>query len=54
MCLPLNALLIEQNARAALRIAHRAYVLEGGRVALEGTGEELQADDRVRRVYLRV
>lgn len=45
-------LLVEQNARAALRIAHRGYVMEAGRIALEGTAEELLADGQVQRVYL--
>lgn len=45
-------LLIEQNARAALKIAHYGYVLETGRIAMEGSGMELLNDDRVRRVYL--
>jgi len=45
-------LLVEQNARAALRIADRAYVLETGTVALEGTAEELLADERVQSAYL--
>lgn len=45
-------LLIEQNAAMALEIAHRGYVLEGGRVTLSGTGADLAADDRVRRAYL--
>ena len=45
-------LLVEQNARAALRIADRAYVLETGEVALEGTAEELLADERVQSAYL--
>jgi branched-chain amino acid transport system ATP-binding protein len=45
-------LLVEQNARAALRIADRAYVLETGAVALEGTAEELLADERVQSAYL--
>jgi branched-chain amino acid transport system ATP-binding protein len=47
-----TVLLVEQNARAALRIAHRAYVLETGRVALSGPAAELLRDERVRRVYL--
>jgi branched-chain amino acid transport system ATP-binding protein len=45
-------LLIEQNAWGALDVADHAYVLETGRVVLEGTGQELLADDRVRRAYL--
>ncbi|MDI3316449.1 MAG: ABC transporter ATP-binding protein [Bacillota bacterium] len=45
-------LLVEQNARAALQLAHRAYVLENGRVALAGPAVELARDDRVRRAYL--
>jgi branched-chain amino acid transport system ATP-binding protein len=45
-------LLVEQNAFAALRIAHHAYVLEVGRIVLEGSGEELLADGRVREAYL--
>ena len=43
---------MEQNARAALGIADRAYVLETGEVALEGTAEELLADERVQSAYL--
>ncbi|MBX5464284.1 MAG: ABC transporter ATP-binding protein [Clostridia bacterium] len=45
-------LLVEQNARAALQLAHRAYVLENGRVVLGGKAAELARDDRVRRAYL--
>ncbi|QTX33157.1 ABC transporter ATP-binding protein [Aminithiophilus ramosus] len=45
-------LLVEQNAFAALRVAHYAYVLEVGRIVLEGTGSALLADDRVREAYL--
>ncbi len=45
-------LLVEQNAFAALRVAHYAYVLEVGRIVLEGTGAELLADSRVREAYL--
>jgi branched-chain amino acid transport system ATP-binding protein len=48
----LTILLVEQNARAALAIADRAYVLETGRVALSGTAAEIQADRRVREAYL--
>ena len=45
-------LLVEQNARGALRIADRAYVLETGRVVLEGTAEELLSSRDVQRAYL--
>ncbi|SPF45408.1 leucine/isoleucine/valine transporter subunit; ATP-binding component of ABC superfamily [Syntrophobacter sp. SbD1] len=45
-------LLIEQNAVAALSIAHYGYVLETGAVVLEGTGMELLKDERVRKAYL--
>ena len=45
-------LLVEQNAAQALAIAHRGYVLETGRVALEGTSGELRASSRVRAAYL--
>ncbi len=45
-------LLVEQNAHKALQIAHRAYVLETGEVAMQGTGKELLASPEVRRAYL--
>jgi branched-chain amino acid transport system ATP-binding protein len=45
-------LLVEQNARAALKIAHRGYVLETGRVVLSGSAHELLQDERVRKAYL--
>ena len=45
-------LLVEQNARAALSIADRGYVLEAGRVALSGTGAGLLAEPAVRSAYL--
>jgi branched-chain amino acid transport system ATP-binding protein len=44
--------LVDQNARAALAIADRGYVLETGRIALSGSGAELLADERVRTAYL--
>ena len=47
-----TVLLIEQNAKAALEIADYGYVLETGRIILEGKGGELLADDRVRKAYL--
>ncbi len=45
-------LLVEQNARKALQIADRGYVLETGRVVLAGTGEELRSNQRVQEAYL--
>lgn len=45
-------LLVEQNAQMALSIAHRAYVLETGKIVTTGTGQELLHDDSVRRAYL--
>lgn len=45
-------LLVEQNAMAALSIAHQGSVLESGRMVLEGTGASLLEDDRVRQAYL--
>jgi branched-chain amino acid transport system ATP-binding protein len=47
-----TVLLVEQNARAALKIAHRGYVLETGRIVLQGTSEELLANRDVQRAYL--
>jgi branched-chain amino acid transport system ATP-binding protein len=44
--------LVEQNVQAALTLAHRAYVLEGGRIVGEGTGAALLQDPHVRRAYL--
>jgi branched-chain amino acid transport system ATP-binding protein len=48
----LTVLVVEQDARIALRSSARAYVLEVGRVALTGTSEKLQGDESVRRSYL--
>ncbi len=47
-----TVLLVEQNARMALGIADRAYVLETGKITLEGTGKDLAEDERVRKAYL--
>jgi ABC-type branched-subunit amino acid transport system ATPase component len=46
-----TVLLVEQNARAALKLSHRGYVLENGRIALEGKGEELLNNEQVRGAY---
>ena len=48
----LTILLVEQNAAAALKLSDRAYVLEVGQITLEGTGQQLLGDDRVKRAYL--
>jgi branched-chain amino acid transport system ATP-binding protein len=48
----MTILLVEQNARAALDLADRAYVMESGRVVLEGAADELTCDERVQRAYL--
>lgn len=45
-------LLVEQNARKALQIADRAYVLETGSITLSGTGAELASSDAVKKAYL--
>jgi branched-chain amino acid transport system ATP-binding protein len=45
-------LLVEQNAHKALQLAHRAYVLETGTVAMHGTGKDLLASPDVRKAYL--
>jgi branched-chain amino acid transport system ATP-binding protein len=47
-----TVLLAEQNAYAALKIAHRAYVLERGRIVLEGDRDSLMNNDAVRRAYI--
>ncbi|HJW26856.1 MAG TPA: ABC transporter ATP-binding protein [Rhodocyclaceae bacterium] len=47
-----TVLLVEQNTRHALSIAHRGYVLEAGRTVLSGPGKELLENDEVRRAYL--
>lgn len=47
-----TVLLVEQNAKMALSIAHRAYVLETGKVVMSGTGEELAKSPDVQKAYL--
>ena len=47
-----TVLLVEQNARSALKIANRGYVLETGRIILEGQAEDLLANRDVQRAYL--
>jgi branched-chain amino acid transport system ATP-binding protein len=48
----MTILLVEQNARAALAIADQGYVLETGRIVLQGSSEELLANREVQRAYL--
>jgi len=48
----MSILLIEQNARAALRMSHYAFVLESGRLVREGTGTSLLNDERIKKAYL--
>jgi branched-chain amino acid transport system ATP-binding protein len=50
----MTILLAAQNAKNALEVAHYAYVMEAGRVVLEGSAEELRCSDHVRRAYLGV
>ena len=45
-------LLVEQNVRQTLAMCHRAYALENGRIVIEGTGQELMADEHVKEAYL--
>ena len=47
-----TVLLIEQNANMALHVADRAYVIENGKILMEGTGKELLEDEKVREAYL--
>ena len=47
-----TVLLVEQNANMALSIAHRAYVMETGRITLQGAAKELAASEDVRKAYL--
>jgi branched-chain amino acid transport system ATP-binding protein len=48
----LTTLLVEQNVSLALDVAKRAYVLEGGRIALSGKTDELSSNEAVREAYL--
>ena len=47
-----TVLMVEQNAYLALRLADRGYVMETGRIVLEGSGPSLLTNDHVRRAYL--
>ncbi|MFN7220180.1 MAG: ABC transporter ATP-binding protein, partial [Burkholderiales bacterium] len=48
----MTILLIEQNAKLALQVSHRAYVMDGGLVSFEGRSADLLHDPRVREAYL--
>jgi branched-chain amino acid transport system ATP-binding protein len=48
----MTILLVEQNVYQSLHIAHRAYVLETGRVVMSGTGDQLLNDDHVKKAFL--
>ena len=48
----LTILLVEQNVAVSLKISQHAYVLENGRIVMQGSGADLLADDRVRQAYL--
>jgi branched-chain amino acid transport system ATP-binding protein len=48
----ITVILVEQNVAVSLKMAGQAYVLENGRIAMSGAGEQLLNDDRVRRAYL--
>ena len=48
----LTVILVEQNVAVSLKLADRAYVLENGRIVMQGSGNELLHDDRVRQAYL--
>ena len=47
-----TVLLVEQNAKAALDVAHTGYVMETGTISFSGSGHDLLADDRIRQAYL--
>ena len=47
-----SILLVEQNAKMALAIANRAYVLETGKIVMSGTGEELLKSEDIKKAYL--
>ena len=48
----MSVLLVEQNVRQTLAMCHRAYVLENGRIVLEGSGQALMANEHVKEAYL--
>jgi branched-chain amino acid transport system ATP-binding protein len=50
--LGVSIILVEQNARVALKLADRGYVLVTGKITIKGSGQELLEDNEVRRAYL--
>jgi branched-chain amino acid transport system ATP-binding protein len=50
----ITVFLVEQNAHHALRLAHRGYVMQNGRITLSGAGNDLLNNEEVRRAYLEV
>ena len=48
----ITVLLVEQNANMALQVAHKAYVLETGKITMEGEGKELLKDESIKEAYL--
>jgi branched-chain amino acid transport system ATP-binding protein len=47
-----TTLIVEQNVNTTLEFADRAYIIDQGRVVMEGTSSEVRADDRIRKLYL--
>lgn len=47
-----TVLLVEQNAKMAIQIANRVYVMETGNITMEGTSEEMRNNEQVRKAYL--
>jgi branched-chain amino acid transport system ATP-binding protein len=47
-----TVMLVEQNVKQTLAMCHRAYVLENGRIVMQGTGSELLADEKVKEAFL--
>ncbi len=47
-----TVLLVEQNAKAALHLAHRAYVMETGRIVMQGEASRLEQDQGIKKAYL--
>jgi len=47
-----TVMLVEQNVKQTLAMCHRAYVLENGRIVMQGTGSELLSDEKVKEAFL--